>query len=111
MGLYGLATPHAARRLKEVCVRKVLGAVVPHIVLLVNRPFLVLLTIASALASAVLYGGLRFAMSFDVANLMPLTPLPFVLGYLLLLVTFAVSVAGQSRALALADPARTLRRA
>jgi hypothetical protein len=111
MGLYGLASQNAARRLKEVCVRKVLGAGVPHIVLLVNRPFLVLLTVASALATAVLYGGLRFAMSFDVANLMPLTPLPFVFGYALLLATFGASVAAQSRSLARADPAQTLRRA
>jgi hypothetical protein len=82
---------------------------VAHIVLLVNRPFLVILTVAAGFATAVVYGGLLFVLSLDVANLMPLTPLPFVLAYVLVLLTVAVSLASQSRALARTDPAEVLR--
>ncbi|MEP0549042.1 MAG: ABC transporter permease [Rhodothermales bacterium] len=109
MGLFGLAAQNASRRRKEVGVRKVLGASVAHIVLLVNRPFLVILTVAASLATVVVYGALLFALSFDVANLMPITPLPFVLAYALVLLTVAVSLAAQSRDLALTNPADVLR--
>ncbi len=109
MGLFGLAAQNAARRRKEVGVRKVLGASVAHIVLLVNRPFLIILTIAAGVATAVVYGGLLFVLSLDVVNLMPITPLPFVLAYGLVLLTVASSLASQSRALALTDPAEVLR--
>jgi len=109
MGLFGLAAQNAARRRKEVGVRKVLGASVAHLVFLVNRPFLVILTIAAGLATAVVYGGLLFVISLDVANLMPLTPLPFVLAYALVLLTVAVSLASQSRDLVLTNPADVLR--
>ena len=109
MGLFGLAAQNASRRRKEVGVRKVLGASVAHIVLLINRPFLVILTVAAGFATAVVYGGLLVVMSFDVANLMPITPLPFMLAYGLVLLTVAASLASQSRALVLTDPAEVLR--
>ncbi len=110
MGLFGLASQNIARRLKEVSVRKVLGASVPHIVFLVNRTILVMLTVAAGIATAVTYSGLRVLIGLDVANVMPLTPIPFVLAYALVLLTVAVSVASQSRTLALANPADVLRR-
>ncbi len=110
MGMFGLASQNIARRLKEVSVRKVLGASVPHLVFLVNRAFLMILAIAAGIATVASYGGLRFLIGLDVANVMPLTPLPFVLAYVLVLATVAVSVASQSRTLALADPAEVLRR-
>ncbi len=67
------------------------------------------MTVAAGLASVVAYGGLLFVVSLDVANLMPLTPLPFVLAYGLVLLTVAVSLAAQSRELALTNPADVLR--
>jgi putative ABC transport system permease protein len=110
MGVFGLASQNVARRMKEVGVRKVLGASVPHLVLLVNRVFVGILAAAALVATAVSYGGLRVLVGLDAANVMPLTPLPFVVAYLLVLLPVAVSVASQSRALATANPAETLRR-
>lgn len=53
MGLYGLAAQHYARRLKEVSVRKLLGASVGQISWLVNRHFGVMLLLAGAITSGV----------------------------------------------------------
>lgn len=110
MGVFGLASQNIARRRKEVSIRKVLGASVAHVVFLVNRVFLVILSIAALVATALGYVGLRILTGLDAANVMPLTPVPFVAAYLLVLLTVAVSVASQSRTLALTNPADTLRR-
>jgi ABC-type antimicrobial peptide transport system permease subunit len=59
LGLYGLATQQFARRVKEVSVRKLLGAPVAHIVLLVNREFLVLLSVAGLIATTLGYTGMQ----------------------------------------------------
>jgi putative ABC transport system permease protein len=110
MGVFGLASQNIARRMKEVSVRKVLGASVPHIVFLVNRVFLGILAVAALVATAVSYAGLRVLLGLDAVNFMPVTPAPFVVAYLLVLLTVAGAVASQSRALALANPADALRR-
>jgi putative ABC transport system permease protein len=51
MGLYGLAAQHYFRRMKEVSVRKLLGATAGQIALLINRHFAVLLLLSGLLAS------------------------------------------------------------
>lgn len=53
LGLFGLATFMAQQRMKEIGVRKVLGASVTNIVGLLSRDFLVLVAIAILLASPV----------------------------------------------------------
>ncbi len=49
IGLFTLVSLNIIRRTKEIGVRKVLGGTVTHIIGLINSPFLILLTIASAL--------------------------------------------------------------
>ena len=53
LGLYGLASFMAEQRLKEVGIRKVLGATVGNIVYLFTREFVLLITIAFVLSSPV----------------------------------------------------------
>ena len=50
LGLLGLATFSAQQRVKEIGVRKVLGASVPHVVALLSKDFLKLVLIALVLA-------------------------------------------------------------
>lgn len=50
LGLFGLATYAAEQRIKEVGIRKVLGANVANLVLLLSRDFLMLVGLASVLA-------------------------------------------------------------
>lgn len=53
MGLFGLATLSVTRRIKEIGIRKVLGASVGSIVQLLSKGFLKLVVIASVIASPV----------------------------------------------------------
>jgi ABC-type antimicrobial peptide transport system permease subunit len=50
LGLYGLVSFMAAQRVKEVGIRKVLGASVTHIIYLFSREFTLLIIIAFAIA-------------------------------------------------------------
>ncbi|MBS1602456.1 MAG: ABC transporter permease [Bacteroidetes bacterium] len=53
LGLYGLASFMAAQRLKEVGIRKVLGATAANIVYLFSREFIVLIAIAFVLSTPI----------------------------------------------------------
>jgi hypothetical protein len=59
LGLFGLVTYTAESRVREISVRKVLGAGVPHIVFLLSKDFLRLVVIGSAIAMPVAW----FALS------------------------------------------------
>ena len=58
LGLFGLVTFTAESKVKEIGVRKVLGAGVPHIVTLLSKDFLVLVLVAAAIAFPVAWYGL-----------------------------------------------------
>lgn len=50
LGLYGLATFSAERRTKEIGIRKVMGASIGHVSMLLSRDFIFLVTLSIALA-------------------------------------------------------------
>jgi putative ABC transport system permease protein len=98
MGLYGLAAQHFARRLKEVGVRKMLGASVAQILLLINREFMFLLLAAGAFATALSFLGVRVLLQEAerfVGNYAPGLG-PFFLANLIVLLTAAIAVGRQS---------------
>ena len=65
LGLFGLAAYMAEARIKEIGVRKVLGASVSHIVTLLSKDFLKLVVIALLLASPIAwYAMYRFLELF-----------------------------------------------
>jgi len=59
LGLFGLVTFTAEAKVKEIGVRKVLGAGIPHIVTLLSKDFLVLVLVAMAVASPVAWYSLN----------------------------------------------------
>ncbi len=98
MGLYGLATQHFSRRLKEMGVRKLLGAPVAQIVLLVNREFGLLLVLAGLAATAITFIGVRLLLQNVEQFTGPFQPglAPFLLANVIVLLTAAVAVGRQS---------------
>jgi putative ABC transport system permease protein len=108
LGLFGLAAFTAEQRRKEIGVRKVLGASVPNIVLLLNRDSTVLVVLATALAAPLTFLAMsRWLDAF--AYRIEISWATFILVGLLALGVMWLTVAFQSVKTALADPVKSLR--
>jgi putative ABC transport system permease protein len=59
LGLFGLTLITISQRVKEIGIRKILGASIPNILLLISKDFAWLLTIANAIAIPLAYWGSR----------------------------------------------------
>ena len=108
LGLFGLAALTAVRRTKEIGVRKVLGASVSSITLLLSKDFLGLVLVALALAVPVAYLVMRQWLE-GFAYRVGLGPSIFVLAGVLVLLIALVTVSYQAVKAALADPVKSLR--
>jgi putative ABC transport system permease protein len=108
LGLFGLAHLAAQRRTKEIGIRKVLGATVSSIAVLLTRDFLglviVSLFVAAPLAAWVMHKWLQdFAYRIDMAWWM------FVLAGFIVVLVALTTVSVQAIKVALGDPVRSLR--
>jgi putative ABC transport system permease protein len=108
LGLFGLASFLAEQRTKEIGIRKVLGASVPGIFVLVSREFLQWVAVANLLAWPAAYYFLRSWLQ-KFANRTALGIDAFALSALLSLVIALFSVGGQALRAAKAAPVRSLR--
>jgi ABC-type antimicrobial peptide transport system permease subunit len=108
LGLFGLAAYTAEKRGKEVGIRKVLGASVPHIVAMLSRDFLKLVLIANIIAWPLAW----WAMSNWLENFEYRTPIewwvPAVAGVAALVIAI-LTVSYQSVKAAIANPVKSLR--
>jgi putative ABC transport system permease protein len=108
LGLFGLAAYMAEARIKEIGVRKVLGASVLSITTLLTREFLTLvilsLLIASPIAWFVMHSWLQ-TFSYRIT----IDPWVFILSGGLAILISILTVGGQSLAAARSSPARSLR--
>lgn len=98
MGLYGLAAQHYTRRVKEMGIRKVLGASVSRIIFLANRYFLLMLVIAGSVATIISYVGIKLILNSLKEYTGELDPgiFPFLLANLIVLFTAVIAVGRQS---------------
>ena len=108
LGLLGLATFTAAQRTKEIGVRKVLGATLSDILVLLSKDFIRLIAIAFVLGTPFAY----FAMNTwlqDFAYRIEISwPIFLIAGLIALLVTF-LTISYQSIKVARTNPVDTLR--
>ena len=108
LGLFGLASFTAEQRTKEIGIRKVLGASISSILILLSRDFLKLVVLAFVVAAPLAY----FAMRQWLQNFAYRTDMDAVLfilvGVLAILIALA-TVSYQSLKAALADPVEALR--
>jgi len=108
LGLFGLVTYMTEQRIKEIGIRKVLGASVPTIVGLLSKDFLKLVLISICIASPLAYYGMSqwlqdFAFRIDIEWW-----IFAVSGILALLITF-LTVGYQSIKAALMNPVKSLK--
>ncbi len=109
MGLFGLASQKVSRRIKEIGVRKAMGASAGNIIFLVNREFLVMLGTATLIATPLCY--FVFSNSFfrftEVE--LPTNLTPYILANVLVFMVAAISLSTQSYRLMNVIPADVLR--
>ena len=108
LGLYGLVAFAAAQRTKEVGIRKVLGATLTDIITLFSKEFVVLITLAFAIASPVAYYFMHnwlysFAYQVNIGvNI-------FIIALLSTFFIAACTIAFQAVKSAIANPVKSLR--
>jgi len=108
IGLYGLASFNTARRVKEIGIRKTLGASTTDILKLLVGQFLRPVVIANLFAWPLAWWAMNGYLSgFD--QRISLSPAYFLAATALTLLIAAATVAGQAYAVARAEPARALR--
>jgi putative ABC transport system permease protein len=108
LGLFGLAAFTTEQRTREIGTRKVLGATTLQIILLLSRRILVIVLIASVLASIAAY----FAMDEWLAGFAyraDINPLVFLIAAAAAAAVAFTTVALQSFKTAHADPVQSLR--
>ncbi|TWR31362.1 FtsX-like permease family protein [Mucilaginibacter pallidiroseus] len=108
LGLFGLVTFTAEQRIKEIGIRKVLGAGVPDIVALISKDYLWLIAIAIVVASPVAW----YAMSKwlqDFAYRINIQWWMFALGGVVAVLISLLTISVQSVKAAIANPVKSLR--
>jgi putative ABC transport system permease protein len=108
MGLFAIALLAILQRTKEIGIRKVLGASVPHIVGLVSKDFLILVVIAIVIASPIAWYMMNqwlqsFAYRIDIAWWI------FALAGVIAVVIAFITLSLQSVRAALKNPVKSLR--
>lgn len=108
LGLYGLVSYMANRRVKEIGIRKVLGATVPHIVMQFSKEFLLLIMIGFAVAAPVSWYIMDKWLS-DFAYRIDLDVMIFLSGLGVTLLIALITVGYRSLRAAFTNPAYALR--
>lgn len=109
MGLFALVALNIARRTKEMGIRKVLGASMLHIMNLVNKEFVLLLCVATAIASVAGYFTVRALIESIYAYHVGFSALPFLLAGAIVFAAAALTVGSQVFKVATANPVEALR--
>jgi len=108
LGLFGLATYMAENRIKEIGVRKVLGASVAGITTLMSKDFLKLVAVSFVIASPIAWWAMKQWLS-NYAYAVHIQWWVFALAAAIALIISAISVSYQSIRAATSNPVKSLR--
>ncbi|HEY4964775.1 MAG TPA: FtsX-like permease family protein, partial [Puia sp.] len=108
LGLFGLITYAAEQRVKEIGIRKVLGASVTSIVSLISRDFLVLICIASLVAFPLAWWAMRKWLQ-DFAYRVDIGWWAFAFAGIITVVIALLTISFQAVKAATANPVKSLR--
>lgn len=108
LGLLGLAAYMAENRIKEIGVRKVLGATVSDITTLLSKDFLKLVAVSFVIASPLAYWAMHtWLKDYPYRTKIPLTA--FLLAGLLSMLIAVITVSSQAIRAAMSNPVKSLR--
>lgn len=108
MGLFGLAILTVTKRLREIGIRKVLGASIANVATLVAKEFVILVLVASVLATPIAYLAMNSWLE-NFAFKITMSPLVFLLASGITLAIAMGTVSVQSIRAARLNPVETLR--
>ncbi len=108
LGLYGLASFMAVQRIKEVGIRKVLGATTGNIVYLFSKEFILLILIAFAIATPIVWYYMHQWLQ-DYAYRINISLWLFAAGGLAAIVIALATISFQAIKAAIANPVKSLR--
>ena len=108
LGLYGLASFMAVQRIKEVGIRKVLGATAGNIVYLFSKEFIILITIAFAIATPIAWYYMHQWLQ-DYAYRINISWWLFAAGGVVSIIIALITVSFQAIRAAIANPVKSLR--
>lgn len=108
LGLFGLGSYMAMRKTKELCIRKVLGASIFQVLILIPKSLIVLVLISGIIAIPVTYYIASQWLS-NYAFQIQLNPLMFITPLTLVIIVAAISVLPESIKVALLNSAKYLR--
>ncbi|WP_295791000.1 ABC transporter permease [Mucilaginibacter sp.] len=108
LGLFGLAAFVAEQRTKEIGVRKVLGATVTQVWMLLSKDFVVLVVISCVIASPIaLYFLQKWLMKYDYR--ITIGPGVFIISAIVAIVITLLTISTQAIKAALANPVKSLK--
>jgi putative ABC transport system permease protein len=108
LGLFGLATHITQQRTKEIGVRKIFGASVQNILVLVSKEFLALVALACIIAIPLAWWAMH-AWLQDFAYRMPVSPWVFAIAAFSAITIALLTVSYQAIKAAIANPVKSLR--
>ncbi len=108
LGLFGLVTYTAETKTKEIGIRKVLGASVPNIVILLSKEFFILVVIAGLIAFPLAYYWLN-QMLQDFAYRISITWTVFVIAAVITLALTLITIGWQAIKAATSNPVKSLK--
>ena len=108
LGLFGLSAYIAERRIKEIGVRKVLGASVPNVVALLSKDFLILTLVAAFIAFPIAWWWMNKWLE-DFAYRININWTVFLIAGLCTLLVALLTVSFQAIKAAIANPIKSLR--
>jgi predicted permease len=108
LGLYGLASFMAAQRIKEVGIRKVLGATSANIVYLFSKEFIILIAIAFAIATPIAWYYMNQWLQ-DYAYRINVSWWIFLIGGIAAIIIALATISFQAVKAAMANPVKSLR--
>lgn len=108
LGLYGLASFMAVQRIKEVGIRKVLGASTGNIVYLFSKEFIMLIAVAFVIAAPIAWYYMHQWLQ-DYAYRIDISWWPFAAGGFAAIIIALITISFQAIKAALANPVKSLR--